>query len=106
MSYRIAPERCWQRSLAPRLPPPRSEAPLHLIEWCALWLIQADPRLSARNHRQRLRRLMAMLDVSFEHHVRVGEAIVRLRDLQIAGALDTRGFSKLDAIPSAAEREV
>lgn len=75
MSYRIEPKRCWQRSLASGLSAPRSEAPLHLIEWCALWLIQADP---------------------------IGVALSRVRDLAMAGALQTRGFVKARERPASA----
>lgn len=106
MTRRLPPELCWRWSIAHGLPIPQATAPLRLIEWCMLWLIQADPRLSARNHRQRLRRLMASFDASFADNRRVGDALVRLKDLMHSGVVSTRGFDVTDAVPSTAEREV
>lgn len=100
MSYRVTPQRCWCRALAPAVSPPLSKAPLHLIEWCVLWLIHADPRLSERFHRPRLRVLMGLLDESFTHHGRVGQALARVRDLTTAGAVSTRGFEKTRQRPT------
>jgi hypothetical protein len=99
MSYRIPPEKCWQRSLAPDFPPPRSDAPLHLIEWCVLWLVHADPRLATRRHRLRLRALAIDLDPSF-HNRRVGDALNRVRDLNAAGVVHTRGFDRTVDVPT------
>lgn len=102
MTQAIAPEQCWRRSLAPSIRPPRSDGALHLIEWCVLWLIHADPRLSQKHQRGRFRLLMTQLDPSLAHPCRAGGALATVRDLSIAGAVKRRGFRKTMKHPTPA----
>lgn len=105
MTHPISPELCWVRKLAPEVERPTAQAPLHLVEWCVLWVIQADPRLASRRHRTRLRMLIGELDASF-HQRRIGDALSRLRDLSMAAVVQTRGFNSEWSIPGDALCEV
>lgn len=84
---------------------PSSDVPLRAIEQCVLWVVHADPRLTTKLHRPRLRHLMLHVDTSFNPH-RTGEALARIRDLAHAGMIRTRAFTVYWDVPSAAFCEI